>query len=117
MTTTKTTDTGTTGDGDERCAVNYGGGVDGYEYQLRRDIGGGEREGTSTTGDGERQKSSPPPPVKSTCDRWGLKLSEEARRAIAAVRFIAAHLKNEDDYAEVRFVSVCCPSVFVDLLV
>ena len=31
----------------------------------------------------------------------GFRMTAETSKAIEAVRFIAAHLKNEDDYAEV----------------
>ena len=36
----------------------------------------------------------------------GFRMTPETHKAIEAVRFIAAHLKNEDDYAEVRPVPV-----------
>lgn len=35
-----------------------------------------------------------------------LTLTAETREAVAAVKFIASHLKQEDDFAEVNFVHV-----------
>ena len=42
----------------------------------------------------------------------------ETKRAIEAVTFIAAHLKNEDDYAEVILViiAVYCPVIYCNKL-
>jgi len=40
--------------------------------------------------------------MTKSCRAAAFQLTPKRKKAIEAVRFIAAHLKNEDDYAEVR---------------
>ena len=51
-------------------------------------------------GAGDPSGAAPDPRDSSTDS--ALRMTPEMHKAIEAVRFIAAHLKNEDDYAEVR---------------
>ena len=57
------------------------------------------------------QQNQPPAPPSSVSDdpvedqsspARPFQLTPKRKKAIEAVRFIAAHLKNEDDYAEVK---------------
>jgi len=62
-----------------------GSGPDGCRKQREADSGGGGRPQT--------------PDID-------IPITPETQKALEAVRFIAAHLKNEDDYSEVVFIKV-----------